>query len=70
MIKVGDILTFNMLPDCQYLVTRIDKIGEQDIFTNYIHLLCITGDHEWTHKICRWVLKNYTKVGTIDDIKR
>lgn len=69
MIKVGDILTSNMQPNFEYLVTQIDKIDEQDEYTNYIHLLCITGYHEWTHTICKCVLKHYTKVGTIDAIK-
>lgn len=69
MIKVGDILTFNMQPNHQYLVTRIDKVNEQDRYTNCIHLLCITSYYKWTHTICRRVLKWYTKVGTIDAIK-
>ena len=69
MIKVGDILIFNMQPNYEYLVTQIDKIDEQDEYTNYVHLLCITSYHEWTHTICKCVLKHYTKVGTIDAIK-
>ena len=69
MIKVGDILTFNMQPNYEYLVTQIDKIDEQDKYTNCIHLLCITGYCEWRRTICKWLLKYYTKVGTIDAIK-
>ena len=58
-----------MQPSYEYLVTQIDKIDEQDMYTNYIHLLCITSYYKWTHTICKHMLKCYTKVGTIDAIK-